>query len=75
VVQGWLNCHAVPGHTFGIEFFRDEAVRHWFRALKRRGQKCKLTWQRFTPIAVRWAPRARIRHPYPDVRFRAKYAR
>ena len=75
VVRGWLNYHAVPGNTFRIKFFRDEAVRHWFRALKRRGQKCKLTWPRFTPIALRWVPRARIRHPYPAARFHAKYAR
>ncbi len=75
VVNGWLNYHAVPSNTFSIEFFRDEVVRHWFRALKRRGQKCKLTWSRFVPIVLRWVPRARIRHPYPATRFHAKYAR
>ena len=75
VVRGWLNYHAIPGNTFRIEFFCDTAVRHWFRALKRRGQKCKLTWERFGPLALRWIPRARLKHPYPSTRFHAKYAR
>ena len=75
IVRGWLNYHAVPGNTFRIEFFRDEAVRHWFRALKRRSQKSKLTWERFGSLALNWIPRARIQHPYRNARFHAKYAR
>jgi len=75
VVRGWLNYHAIPGNTFRIEFFRDEAVRHWYRALHRRSQKSKLTWAKFGPIALRWVPRARIKHPYPAARFHAKYDR
>ena len=74
-MRGWLNCHAVPGNTFRNEFFRDEAVRHWLRALKRRSQKSKLTWERFGPFALSWIPHARIQHPYPSARFHAKYAR
>jgi group II intron reverse transcriptase/maturase len=75
VVRGWLNYHALPGNTRRIPFFRDEVVKHCFRALKRRGQKCRLTWERFGPLASTWLPRARIQHPYPNVRFHAKYAR
>jgi hypothetical protein len=58
-----LQCFAVPGATFRIEFFRDEAVWHWLRALRRRGQKSKLTWERFGLLALHWIPRARIHHP------------
>ena len=75
VVRGWLNYHAVPGNSFRIKLFRDAVVRNWFRALKRRGQKSKLTWERFGGLVLTWIPYARIQHPYPNVRFHAKYAR
>jgi len=75
VVRGWLQYFAVPGTSYRIEFFRNEVVWHWLRALRRRGQKSKLTWERFGPIALTWIPRARIQHPYPNVRFHAKHTR
>jgi RNA-directed DNA polymerase len=75
VVRGWLNYHAVPGNTFRIKLFRDEVVRNWFCALKRRSQKSKLTWERFGALVLNWIPHARIQHPYPSARFHAKYAR
>jgi group II intron reverse transcriptase/maturase len=75
VVRGWLNYHAVPGNTFRIKLFRDAVVRNCFRALKRRGQKSKLTWEQFGALVLNWIPHARIQHPYPSARFHAKYAR
>ena len=39
------------------------------RALRRRGQISRLTWQRMARLIDLWLPPARIRHPLPDVRF------
>jgi len=49
--------------------------RLWFRALRRRSQRHRLTWARMDRIATRWLPLARVLHPYPEVRFAATYPR
>ncbi len=75
VVQGYFNYHAVPGNIFTLGAFRTEVIRQWYRALKRRSQRSKLTWQTFGRIVENWIPRARILHPYPEERFYAKHPR
>jgi hypothetical protein len=75
VVRGYFNYHAVPGNIFSLAAFRTEVNRMWFRALKRRSQRSKLTWDRFGRLVNRWIPRAKILHPYPEERFYAKYPR
>ena len=72
VVQGHLVYYAVPGNTGPVKAFRDEVTRHWYKALRRRSQKTRMTWARMTPLARRWLPPARVRHPYPDARFAAR---
>ncbi len=49
-VQGWFNYHAVPGNMDSLNAFRSQVIRHWFRALRRRGQRRPLTWARFLPL-------------------------
>ena len=75
VVQGYFNYYAVPGNIFPLGEFRTEINRLWLKALKRRGQRFKLNWERFNKLVLRWIPRARILHPYPEQRFYAKYPR
>ena len=76
VVGGFFNYHAVPLNFAALKRFRHEAARHWFRSLRRRSQKGrKLTWKKFYPIMNRWIPRARITHPYPQVRFFRQHPR
>lgn len=75
VVQGYFNYHAVPGNIFQLGAFRTGVIRLWYRALKRRSQRCKLTWDRFGKLANMWIPRARILHPYPQERFYAIHPR
>lgn len=75
VVQGYLNYHAVPGNIYCLNKFRTQVNRLWLRALKRRSQRSKLTWERFTRLADRWIPRVRILHPYPEQRFYATHPR
>jgi len=75
VVRGYFNYHAVPGNIFAMAAFRTEVNRMWFRALKRRSQRSKITWDRFGKIVMIWIPRARVLHPYPEERFYANNPR
>ena len=72
VVRGHLAYYAVPGNIDAVSVFRDEVTRLWREALRRRNQRSRLTWERMSRIAHRWLPRARIVHPYPNVRFAAR---
>ena len=72
VVQGHMNYYAVPGNTPAVKAFRDQVTRHWRKALGRRSQKARVTWERMHRIAVRWLPKVRVMHPYPSVRFAAR---
>lgn len=72
VVQGHLAYYAVPGNLDAVDAFRTQVARHWYKALRRRSQKTRLTWQRMNRLARRWLPPVRVRHPYPNVRFAAR---
>ena len=72
VVRGHLVYYAVPGNSAAVNDFRDQAIRHWYRALRRRSQRSRLDWERMNRLAFRWLPRVRIMHPWPSVRFDAR---
>jgi group II intron reverse transcriptase/maturase len=74
-VQGYFNYHAIPGNFKALQTFRREVVRAWLAALRRRSQRDRMTWERFRKIIDRYLPLPRILHPWPDVRFDAKYLR
>jgi hypothetical protein len=67
-----MNYYAVPGNSNAIAAFRTQVTRHWLRALRRRSQRSRTTWERMNRIAKRWLPLARVKHPFPDVRFAAR---
>jgi len=69
VVRGHLAYYAVPDNIDAVTAFRSQATRHWFKALRRRSQRSRLTWDRMDRLATRWLPPARILHPWPDDRF------
>lgn len=75
VLRGWLAYYAVPTSGSAISAFRHHVAVHWLRALRRRGQKGRLTWARMTDIAGRHLPTARIRHPWPEQRFAVRHSR
>jgi hypothetical protein len=72
VVQGHLVYYAVPGNTGVVKEFRTQLTRHWYKALRSRSQRTRLTWDRMNRLAGRWLPAVRVRHPYPNVRFAAR---
>jgi RNA-directed DNA polymerase len=69
VVRGYFAYHAVPTNARALSSFRYEAVRHWHRALRRRGQRGRIAWERTRRMADRWIPPPHILHPWPDERF------
>jgi RNA-directed DNA polymerase len=72
VVRGHVAYYAVPGNTDAVRAFRDQVVRHWYQALRRRSQRRRINWERMGRVARRWLPRARVMHPFPEVRFAAR---
>jgi RNA-directed DNA polymerase len=75
VVQGYFNYHAVPGNMDSLNSFRAQVIWRWYRALRRRSQRDRMTWERFWPLVDRWIPSAKILHPHPNLRFDARYPR
>jgi RNA-directed DNA polymerase len=72
VVRGHLAYYAVPGNTDAVQAFCTQAIRHWYRALRCRSQRHRLTWTRMKRLVARWLPPARVLHPWPDARFAAR---
>ena len=72
--EATIDYYAVPGNDAAASF-RYQVRRLWFRALRRRSQRHRLTWERMGRIATRWLPPARVMHPYPELRFAATYPR
>jgi len=57
VVRGHQAYYAVPGNFDAVNAFRTQvAARHWYRALRRRSQRTRLTWIRMNRIVTRWLP-------------------
>jgi RNA-directed DNA polymerase len=75
VVQGYFNYHAVPGNLASLAVFRDRTLGLWWRTLRRRSQKRRLSWTRLLTLARRWLPQPRVLHPYPADRFAAIHPR
>jgi RNA-directed DNA polymerase len=75
VVRGYYRYYAVSGNLPAMNTFRTEIIRYWFKTLRRRGQKRRMNWERFKPIVKRWIPIPTVQHPYPNLRFYAKYPR
>jgi group II intron reverse transcriptase/maturase len=72
VVRGFDAYYAVPTNARRLERFRLEVKRDWLRALRRRSQRDRTSWQRIDRLCERWLPPARILHPWPEERFLAK---
>jgi group II intron reverse transcriptase/maturase len=72
VVRGHCRYYGVPLNGSRLGAFRLAVIRHWYRTLRRRGQKHRLNWSRMGRLAASWLPYPRICHPWPSVRLRAR---
>jgi len=75
VVQGYFNYHAVPGNLASLRRFRYEVRKRWLQVIRHRSQRSGMTWELLERFAARWLPVPKILHPYPHLRFDAKYLR
>lgn len=69
VLRGHFNYYGVPLNSAALNAFRYFVSRLWWRTLRRRSQKTRLTWERMGRLVRLYLPLARITHPYPNVRF------
>jgi group II intron reverse transcriptase/maturase len=72
VLRGHYRYHGVPTNIRALTRFRTELARAWFRSLRRRSHKRRLTWERMDKHVTRWLPAAHICHPWPWDRFDAR---
>src|SRR5215813_14208780 len=75
VVRGYFAYHAVPTNRATIGAFHRYVVGFWYRTLRRRSQKDRLTWERIKRLANDFLPQPRNLHPWPHVRFAVKHSR
>ena len=68
VMRGYFNYHAVPDNLKRLVGFRYEVSRAWLRQLRRRSQKDKMTWARFSRFVEQYLPYPHRVHPYPSAR-------
>ena len=72
VVRGHMAYYAVPDNAPAVGAFRKQVTRLWLKTLRRRSQRITITWARMSRLEIRWLPKVRIMHPYPNVRLDAK---
>ena len=70
VLQGHYRYYGVPTNSRSLDAMRRAVAWLWRRALRRRSQRTRMTWERFYRIADRWLPQPRIYHPWPSDRLR-----
>lgn len=68
VIRGHTAYFGVPGNYDAVDAFRTGVARHWYRSLRRRGQRRPITWDRMRRHIARWLPPTHIVHPWPSQR-------
>jgi len=69
VVRGHINYYGVPNNYPALSTFRFHVAWLWWRTLRRRSHKTRVTWERMRRLVAAYLPAARITHPQPGVRF------
>ncbi len=75
VVAGYFAYHAVPTNAQALGAYRHHVLELWWRSLKRRSQKDRMTWARMDRLAAEWLPPPHVRHPWPEERMAVRYPR
>jgi RNA-directed DNA polymerase len=75
VTRGYYQYYAVPGNLHRLHLFRWRLQWMWWRALSRRGQRCRVPLAQLNRLMRRWIPVPRALHPYPMERFDATHPR
>jgi RNA-directed DNA polymerase len=75
MMKGHFAYFAVPTNTYLLSAFRYHTSIIWFRSLRRRSQRHRLTWERMGRIIKRFLPSPRVLHPWPNHRFNVNHSR
>ena len=75
VLRGWLGYYAVPTSYPALRRFARVLKRLWLRALRRRSQRDRFSWERLDALCGRQWPRVSILHPWPAQRFAVTHSR
>ncbi len=59
VITGHMNYYSVPGNSRSVSVFHAEIVERWFKMLRRRSQRHRITWARFGGWIRRHLPKVR----------------
>jgi RNA-directed DNA polymerase len=65
VVRGHIRYYGVPMNTAALRLFRSQVGWLWHRALSRRSQNGRISWDRMRRLINRWLPPPTVCHPYP----------
>lgn len=74
VLRGHYQYYGVPFNSASLWSFAYHVQVLWYRKLRRRSQRTRLTWERFTKKVKRLIPAPRICQPYPSDRLRRRLA-
>ena len=75
VGTGILRVSCCADKLQSLSTFRHYVMDLWQRALQRRSQRDRSTWERIAQLAREFLPLPRILHPWPSERFAVKYPR
>jgi len=70
VLRGHYRYYGVPRNYRALATMRYRVIWLWYRALRRRSQRHKMTWERIRRLEMKWLPQPRIYHPHPQQRLR-----
>ena len=65
VVSGHIRYYGVPMNSHALSTFRFKVGWLWHRALSRRSQNGRVSWDRMRRLIDRWLPPVRVYHPFP----------
>lgn len=65
VLRGHYQYYGVSLNGEALAVFRNAVIRTWKRALERRSQRGRVTWERMSRLTGKWLPSPRIYHRYP----------
>jgi len=65
VVRGHNQYYGVPMNTPALALFWFQVGRFWHRALSKRSQNGRVSWDRMRRLINRWLPMPAVCHPYP----------
>jgi RNA-directed DNA polymerase len=66
VITGHNRYYGVPTNLPSLGSFRFHVARYWYRMLRRRSQRTRVTWARMFRLFRHWLPWPALHHPYPS---------